>query len=235
MTIEEFKMAFDKAMSYDFEFLESMPEHEFSVRFKRKMRKIIRRADRKSGIFSITASKKFLAMAASFLIVCICTMQVDAISEPIIKFINTVYDKFNLITFDDHSNINYITYEYELTFIPNNFSLTKYNKATDILYAEYMNNSGDIINFSQKLIKNDSHIHLDNEHGSTKTLIISDMEVLLYTSDFGMIAFWVQDNYNMKLSWTGEYNEAEFIRMIESVRAVEPDASAATPDMTTAE
>ena len=81
----------------------------------------------------------------------------------------------------------------------------------------------------------DGHGYLDNEQGTIKTQILSDTEILIYSSDDCIIANWVQDNYNMILSCIGDFNESEVIKMIESVRAVEPDASAATPDMTTAE
>ncbi|MBO5229109.1 MAG: DUF4367 domain-containing protein [Lachnospiraceae bacterium] len=235
MTREELKRAFDEAMDYDFAFLENMPEHEFSASFERKMRKIFRRANRKSDIFNMTTSKKFFAMAASFIIVCICTMQVDAISEPIIKFINTVYDKFNLITFNNHSTLDYITCEYKLTYIPNGFSLTNRHISPSIISTEYTNESNNLIKLVQNIIMYDGHGYLDNEQGTIKTQILSDTEILIYSSDDCIIANWVQDNYNMILSCIGDFNESEVIKMIESVRAVEPDASAATPDMTTAE
>ena len=235
MTREEFKRAFDEAMDYDFAFLENMPEHEFSASFERKMRKIFLRTNRKGDIFSMAASKKFLAMAASFIIVCICTMQVDAISEPIIKLINTVYDKFNLITFNDHSTHDYITCEYKLTYVPDDFVVARHTKGTASIFTEYSNATNDIIKLLQKTIKHDSQGYLDNEQGTINTLNISNMDVIMYTSDASIIALWIQDNYNIELAWIGDYDEAEFIRMIESVRAVEPDASAATPDITTAE
>lgn len=232
MNKEDFKTAFDKSLSYDFDFLDNMPPHNFSSQTNKKINKIIGNANKKNCFFNILVSKKFLAAVASFFILLICAMRVNAISEPVINFINNICEKYNLITFNNHSNINHITCEYSLTYIPDNFTISDYLKLDFIIYSKYTNENGDIIDISQEIIDENHERYLDNENGTIEIKNISGMDILWYQSDFCIIALWVQDNYDMMLSCTAALPDAEIIKMIESVKAVDNGTSSSSASTT---
>ncbi len=221
MTREEFCAAFEEAVSREFDFIDDMPDHEFSPKFEKKMNRLIKSFKKRGRPPLKTFHKAALIAAASFVIIITTMTQVKAMREPIINFISTTHENFTLIRFDSNNIADSITCEYQLTNIPDGFILTNYQKSSDSIYTQYKNDAGDTIRLVQNIITPDSKIHLDNERGETKNLTISDVKVLLYTSDFSIMAFWTQDNHNIKLSCIGNFTEEAVVDIIESIKPVE--------------
>lgn len=225
MTREEFKLAFDEAMSLEYAYLDEMPKPQFSPKFEKRMHRMLKAAGKNNRFYFLSSIQKALAVAASILIIITCTMQVNAISEPIINLIKTVYEEYILISFDDTSIIDYIATEYHLTYMPEGFTCSKSIRIESVNSNEYKDDSGKYISLTQQVVKQDSQMNLDNENGTTRNISVSGMDVLLYTSDYSIMAFWVQDNYSMALCCVGGFDEATVIAMIESVKPIDDNST----------
>lgn len=99
MTREEFNDALRTAVSSEFEHItDDMPEHVFSPRFERRMKRLLRSVE-KYGTTPLRAFYKRAAFAAaSILILVIATTQVRAIREPIVNFVTKIYDIYKEIS-----------------------------------------------------------------------------------------------------------------------------------------
>lgn len=85
-------------------------------------------------------------------------------------------------------------------------------------FVRYENSeTGAVIELSQTTI-NDSSFVLDYENADIKTLYLPDKKVKVYDGDSGTYcAFWLEDTYNMKLTYLGSAKSEDLIKMINMV------------------
>lgn len=235
ITHEEFVEALRIVASQEFaDIPENPPEHIFSKKFERKMKRLIKSMNKYGRPPMRTLHKAALITTACLIIIFITSAtQIKAIREPLIEFIMTIYETFIDVDFAG-SGPAFIVQEYTLNYFPEEYTLIDKHTSTITIYYKYTNKQKNIIIFTQEVIK-DNKASIDNEKGPLYTLFISNMEVLLYKSDFSTIARWSQDGYYMKLTCIGDFDEATIISMIESVKAVETNNSTTTAVNTTTE
>ncbi len=217
---EEFKEALRIVASSEFaDIPANPPEHTFSPRFEKKMRRLLDSVNKKGKAPMRALHKAAITAAVSFIIITTSVTQIKAVREPFVELIKTIYTTFVDINFVGNGP-GFIVYEYQLNYVPEEFTLSDKQSAPHSIYYKYEDTADDTIIFIQKAVKNDQ-TSIDNEQGELKTIQVSDLEVLIYESDFCIEARWIQDAYHMKLTCIGDFDEAMVIDMIESVEAVE--------------
>ena len=225
MTRSEFNMAFSTVIEEEFANIpdESEIEVEFSDEFNRKMQELIDsiganngqkpKNDRKSRL----NIKGLIALAAALAVLLAGLMSVNATGNPIVNFIVKTYEDFKEILFagDGAAEIDHV---YAFTEVPEGFTETERMLNDDMSFVRYENSeTGAVIELSQATI-NDSSFVLDYENGDIKTLYLPDKKVKVYDGDSGTYcAFWLEDTYNMKLTYLGSAKSEDLIKMINMV------------------
>ncbi|CDC11271.1 putative uncharacterized protein [Clostridium sp. CAG:413] len=225
MTRSEFNMAFSTVIAEEFADVpdESEIEVEFSDEFNRKMQELIDsiganngqkpKNDRKSRL----NIKGLIALAATLALLLAGLVSVNATGNPIANFIVKTYENFKEILFagDGAAEIDHV---YAFTEVPDGFTETERVLNDDMSFVRYENSeTGAVIELSQTTI-NDNSFVLDYKNGNTKTFRFADKEVKVYDGDFGTYcAFWLEDTYNMKLTYLGSAKSEDLIKMINMV------------------
>lgn len=218
MTKAELKNAFREAASYEFREIprdDSQIQHEFSPEFERKIEKLIRKEKKFLWHFVNTASKRVAVIAAVFVMLFTTACSVEAIREPIVRFLIEVYESFTEYTFEGDKS-DTITKEYQISKVPEGFTQTEYLKADTGITTTYKNTYSDIIRFSQT-ITDDTNLFIDGENGNEKVLEISGREIHLYVRESFIHAMWIEDGYLLEIVCHGDFTEQDVKNLIESI------------------
>ncbi len=227
MTREEFNEALRTAVSSEFEHInDDIPEHVFSPRFERRMNRLLRSVRKHGTSPRKVFYKRLTTIAASFLLFIIATTQVQAIREPIVNFVTKIYDIYKEITFEGDVSST-IARQYELGYVPEGFSLSSDSHSLARIFYKYTNNINEYITFNQGTTR-EAGIFIDTEKTTSKQLNINNLEATLYQLENITYIQWIQDTYYMGITCRGSFEEAEIIKMVESVRVVEGEADTAT-------
>lgn len=225
MTRSEFNMAFSTVIAEEFADVpdESEIEVEFSDEFNRKMQELIDSIGANNGqkpkndCKSRLNIKGLIALAATLALLLAGLMSVNATGDSIVNFIVKTYEDFKEILFagDGAAEIDHV---YAFTEVPEGFTETERVLNDDMSFMRYENNeTGAVIELSQTTI-NDNSFVLDYENGNTKTFRFADKEVKVYDGEFETCcAFWLEDTYNMKLTYLGSAKSEDLIKMINMV------------------
>lgn len=219
MTKAELKNAFREAASYEFREIprdDSQIQHEFSPEFEQKIEKLIHKEKTFFWHFVNTASKRVAVIVAIFVMLFTTACSVEAIREPIVRFLIEVYETFTEYRFEGDTAES-ITKEYRLSIIPDGFTQTDYTKDEIGITTTYENEVGDLIRFAQ-LITNDTNLSIDTEKGETRILDIVGREVHLYQREDLTYAMWIENTYLFELVCSGTFTEQSIITMIENVK-----------------
>lgn len=219
MTKAELKNAFREAASYEFREIprdDSLIQHEFSPEFERKIAKLIQKEKEFFWHFVNTASKRVAVIAAVLVMLLTTACSVEAIREPIVRFLIEVYETFTEYTFEGEKSET-ITKEYQMSTVPEGFTQTDYFKEDAVIITTYENSDGDMIRFSQS-ITTDTNLFIDNESSVTKIIDVSGREVHLYIQDGLPSAIWLEDTYLFKVFCHGDFSEQSVIDIIETIK-----------------
>lgn len=225
MTRSEFNMVFSTVIAEEFANIpdESEIEVEFSDEFNRKMQELIDSIGANNGQQPKSCRKSrlnikgLIALAATLALLLAGLVSVNATGNPIANFIVKTYENLKEILFagDGAAEIDHV---YAFTEVPDGFTETERVLNDDMSFVRYENSdTGAVIELSQTTI-NDNSFVLDYKNGNTKTFRFADKEVKVYDGDSGTYcAFWLEDTYNMKLTYLGSAKSEDLIKMINMV------------------
>ncbi len=220
MTKAELKNAFREAASYEFRDIprdNSQIQHEFSPEFEQKIEKLIRKEKKVLWHFVNTASKRVAVIVAVFMMLFTTACSVEAIREPIVRFLIEVYETFTEYRFEGDT-AETITKEYRLSIVPDGFTQTDYVEEDAVIITTYENTLGDMIRFTQS-ITSDTSLKIDNENNDLEIVNISGREVHLYTQDNLITAVWIEDTYLFKVSCHGDnFTKQDVIDIVEMIK-----------------
>lgn len=224
ITIEKFKEALRTVASQEFAHIPmNPPKHIFSRKYDKKIQRLLNSVS-KHGKAPLGVFYKAVLIPAACLIIFITSVtQIKAIREPFFKLLTTIYEAFIEVDFTGNGS-TYILQEYQLNYVPEEYTLTDKQVTPTTVYYKYENSIKNAIIFTQKSVQG-TQISIDNENGILTTLIVSDMEILLYKSDFSTEARWTQEGYYMSLTCIGDFDEETITKMIESVNVVDDIAN----------
>lgn len=219
----EFKNAFREVMVREYE---EIPEEEnsiaycFSERFEKRMEKLIRSQKKSYWCYVNTAGKRVAVAALICLMLFTTACGIKPVREAVAGFLQETYEKFIRYFGDGDvegmSNKNSISYEYRITMLPETFTEIEKIDCEILITTVYENEAGDIIEFSQGIVDEDSY-YLDNERGNVYTVSASDTEVMIYDGVGVKHAMWMKDGYYFHITYYGSVDVEEISRMVESI------------------
>ena len=218
MSKTDFKNAFREAVSSEFAHIptdEKSIDFTFSERFNKRMEKLIRSQKKVYYNYVNTAYKRIAIICVVLLTMLTTACSVKAIREPIINFIKQVYESFTHYSFDGDTT-SIIVKEYSIK-LPDGFKQTNINKNNSLIAKEYINNSGDIIDFKQMTTEYSTGYFVDNENGKIETEIINEIEVVVKERFDTKSAIWAKDGYVFAIDCYGSVDWNTIKQIIESL------------------
>lgn len=226
MTRSEFNETFRSVISEEFADIppESEIQYEFSKEFLDKMQKLINgteddthKAQKKQ--WSSVAIKRIVALAAALIVLFAGIMSVGAVREPVVNFIFKTYEGFKRVLFSGDS-LTEIDHVYAFAEVPEGFVETQRISNKEMNLVRYENGeTGAVIVISQS-ITTDYSFSLDSENGEIKTFDTNGKEVKIYCAESETLysAFWIEDTYIMELTYSGETDTDELLRLINTIK-----------------
>ena len=226
MTRSEFNETFRSVISEEFADIppESEIQYEFSKEFLDKMQKLINgteddthKAQKKQ--WSSVAIKRIVALAAALIVLFSCIMSVVAVRVPVVFFIFMSYVGFKRVLFSGDS-LTEIDHVYAFAEVPEGFVETQRISNKEMNLVRYENGeTGAVIELSQS-ITTDYSFSLDSENGEIKTFDTNGKEVKIYCAESQTLysAYWVEDTYIMELTYSGETDTDELLRLINTIK-----------------
>ncbi len=191
---------------------------DFSPEFEQKMKRIIK-LRKKPLLRSLnTTAKRVASIAVIFIFLFSVTFSVKAVREPFIEMIKTVFSNHVNIGFEGDTK-DCITEIYELKQIPDGFELTNEIINEAMVYREYTDKNGIVLDYIQKSTTHTSGIDIDNEHSTHYTLTADGKEVYIVASEYGNLisAIWVENGYSFLINYYAtDISDDEIISIIKS-------------------
>lgn len=182
---------------------DEIPEHKFSNKFERKMKKLIREQQRAPWLNKfILASKRVAVVALAILTVSFsCLMCVEAYREKFLKIITEVFEDFTQFSFSSSWNATPELGEIEFDYLPEGMSEVdrEYDSETYSQSIDFEATEGRLFSISQDMASSSkqSTLILDTEDaevtkidfkGYNATLIVKgEYTMLLCVDDFSYI------------------------------------------------
>lgn len=200
---------------------DQIPEHKFSRRFERKMRRLIREQRRSLPmrkalqIARQTAAAILIAATLSFS----CLMTVEAYRAKFIEVITEVlYDLTHFSFFSSWQDDTELA-EIEFSYLPEGINEVRRETLSEpqsqTIYFE--NSEGRQLKFSQQLVTDSTglDIILDTEDSTTTTVPFGDYNASLIIKEDISILMWEDDPYLMLL--TGDFPSEEIIKIANGI------------------
>lgn len=207
--------------------LDSLPdpsecEHQFSARFERRMRKVRRRAKH-------PMTYKVLRQVACFLLAILILFSSVMIfsSEAraaVVDWIKEQFETFYHYFFaGDPSSEADNRSEYELGWVPDGFSLVNSQTVQNRVSQVYLDNNGQIIQFSYLYGSESNPLFMDSEHFEFKSVTLSsgsaELFIALIEGETSSIV-WNDDNKGILFCVSANLSEQELIALAEGVKEI---------------
>lgn len=216
----EFKSAFREVVSLEFSHIpqdENSIDYIFSERFNKRMQKLIKSQKKLYWNFVNTAAKRAAVIFVAIITIFTVAFSVKAIREPILKFIEQVYETFTYYSYEGDTTET-ITKEYVITQLPEGFEQTNKIKNDDIIFTEYTNQIGDIVEFKQMTTEYSIGYFVDNENGDMQTKMVNGIEVEFKEWNDVKIAIWTKEGYVFAIDSYGNISFDTIKQIISSIK-----------------
>ena len=216
----EFKTAFREVVSLEFSHIpqdENSINYIFSERFNKRMQKLIKSQKKIYWNFVNTAAKRAAVIFVAIITIFTAAFSVKAIREPILKFIKQVYETFTYYSYEGDT-AQTITKEYVVTQLPEGFEQTNKIKNDDIVFVEYTNQIGDIVEFKQMTTEYSIGYFMDNEYSDITTEFIDGINVEFKEWYDVKIAIWTKEGYVFTIESYGNISFDTIKQMISSIK-----------------
>ena len=181
--------------------LEALPAdheitHEFSKRFERKMKKLVRRS--KTGNQAgrvVFLRRRAVALAAAIVILLATAMSVSAVRAAVFEFITEAYEKFTHIFFEESPPSQESADEYIIrrpTFIPEGFELVDEKTAGPVLLV--YEKGANYISYSKQRLE-DVSVDINTEGAELEELEFEGLPAKYYSSRGVQNLLWYDDEY----------------------------------------
>lgn len=179
-------------------------DHEFSKRFERRMKKLIRKySSGKTNEKSHVAGKRWIAILAAVIMAFSMAMSVSAVRESVYEFITQVYEKYTQIFFSQELSSSqadsYIFEAYIPTYIPESFQLV-HQEMSDMVLLEY-EKGDDYISYDQEPLENVS-ARINTEGIKIEDTKLNGMPAQYYSNKGIQNLIWYDDHYMYAVSST---------------------------------
>lgn len=196
---------------------ESELHHQFSGRFLRKMRALLRYERRPVRMRKVVSG--FRHMAAAFLLVlgvaCVLTLSVDAYREKLFEIVMEVFPELTSIrTAPKDPSVEHEFEPIEPGYVPEGYEVEE--KIIDAIGVSmtYMDQNEKRIGYYQTLLGTGETI-LDTEDAKTETIIINGQEIMIIEKNRFYILWWINEPCEYLLN--GDADPDELKKMAESI------------------
>lgn len=199
---------------------ESELDHVFSLRFERKMRRIIRAQVHGYWMMVNTAAKRVAVAVAIIVTLLTSAMAIKPIRERVIKFFIDVYEDYFEIHFGEEKSWDLPErtepmLPYTLTDLPDGYEETDFRVFDGLLWTEWTNESGNSIILKQEPGTNE--ITLDNKKDYMDRILVDDVTILVHDTLETKIYIWEYNEYTFYLSIHEEITTDATVRIIKSL------------------
>lgn len=219
ITKAEFKQAFREVVSLEFSHIptdENSIKYTFSEKFNKRMNKLIKSQKKVYWNLVNTATKRAAIIFIAILTVFTATFSVEAIREPIIKFIKQVYESFTHYSFDGDT-IEFIEKEFAIHQMPEGYEQIDKTVTDNSVVTIYKNELDYTIYFLQSTTDSHTVFFVDNESGNSYTETVNGINVDFKEWYDTKTAMWTQNGYVFTLDCTGNISFDEIKQMIMSI------------------
>lgn len=218
MTKSEIMEAFREAASAEFIDIPNSDEikHDFSPEFEAKMQKLIR--SQKSFCWNLvsTTRRKALVIAAVIVLLTVSVFSVGAVRDTAKEYLITAFEKY--FTLDTQkTELETIDYVYSFSEIPEGFECVDCLKSDGNITTIYDNGKGNLM-IVEQIIRGESNVSVDSEMGEVVEIMSGDKKVVIYKNERVSSAFWIEDEYEMSLSYHGEISTDEMSKLIQAIK-----------------
>ena len=199
---------------------ESELDHVFSLRFERKMRRIIRAQVHGYWMMVNTAAKRVAVAVAIIIMLLTTAMAIKPIRERVIKFFIEVYEDYFEIHFgtnttDDIAPASTDMARYTLTLLPEGYNEIEFISSDTALWTYWQNSYGQIISLHQDA--GAQEIVMDNT-GMLPHIIQHEQLEIKYQRTTNMDTFiWSEYDYIFHLTVYEEFTDAQILQLIDSL------------------
>lgn len=216
---EKLKNAFERADKDYLDSLELVPENEihFSERYERRMERLKRNQKRPYWKLINTAGKRACAIILAVLIIFGGTMSVEAIREPVIGFIENVFEKFSEL-FVNNSGVENppetIEEIFTLTSLPEGYVETSCDISEKSI-TTYWSDGNTILQLEQYTVG--FKVTIDTEDSGYTKFIHNNMEINYACKNSITTVIWHDKNYIYTINWYLEASMEDMIILIDSL------------------
>jgi len=190
--------------------------HIFSVKFEKKMKRLIRKSNIKYININKFRVRKSILAASLVIVIVAASMSVEAVRLPIVRLTEKIYSEFSEILFHNEENIKVpetIEEVYVPSYIPGGYTLLEEENLKLMHFLFYTNEKGQEISVEQFTLS--VSMSVDTEDITTENITINGMNGIIYTKR-GLTTIIVNDNKYVHLI-SGYENREELIKVAESL------------------
>ncbi len=159
--------------------------HRFSRKYVKRKKLILRSQDEALPINSFR--KRILIPMVIIITILACAMSVPAIREPVITFIVNVYNEMtDFIIRSDSTEIQVITNDFSLNYIPENYTLQDTQESASIKTEAYKDNSGHGFAFTLEYYKKGINFSMDTENAKVTNTKIRGLKTVIAEKSTGV-------------------------------------------------
>ena len=200
--------------------LSAMPDHVFSLRFEKRMDKLIRREAAHPWAVSHRLARNLIAAAIVLILLFTLCMSVGAFRDRLFHFFRLHFKDHDDVVFELPDAKNKIETEYEISELPEGFSLKEEIKLSFQIIRIYCHEE-EIISFCQEVVNNQQNSSVDNERSQYTEMEIDGCGVFVLENTEQISLAWNQDMY---VFWLDIHKENvtldEAIDLFRSIRPV---------------
>lgn len=220
---EKLKEAFRLSNKDFLSSIELAPEEDvyFSSRYEKKMAHLIKRQKRPYWKYVNTVGKRIAVIAIAFMMLFGLSMSIKAIREPVIGFIENVFEKFSEL-FVDKSEIknapDKIEEVYTLTDLPEGFVENEQILTDSFVETHWSNGSTSIVLRQSVIISN---LTIDIEDSDSIAFVQNNMEIHFLSKNNTTYATWQNNRYIFEIICRNEIPVATMKEIIKSIKIKE--------------
>lgn len=205
--------------------LRSLPDpddchHEFSRKFKRKMKRVIYRADHPVQF------RIMQRVATIFLVICIGFATIFTLSPTVratvLGWIREQYESFVAYYFEDGAFVGNTAIEYYISGMPMDYTEinTSYDEETGLFLGIYANSDDKLLYFSYSTIPENANFYVEDEGYQVNQVLVAGNPGDLYISEDGIksnCVIWHETETNTIFYISAVLDREELLSLAESV------------------
>lgn len=207
------------SLEFDDEKNKNIPEHVFSRKYKRNIKRVIRECSRipKQQKFISVRKTVAVVLIVIFLAFTILVACVPHVREQVFEVVTNVYDEFtSIFTQVDNEAFNNMKIIFvEPSYIPKGFNVIQRDEDEAGLRLRYRNSDSQKITYEQYIVTN-SEMIIDTENIEAQTININNITYKYYFDNDTYQFYWSDSKYRYSL--IGNIELVELKKIIESLQ-----------------